>query len=338
MNSNTAQPFSTTLFEIIIVCVTMTPLSQQVVKKCGLLKYKCKRCLTVMVFNHPSFLLLSPISGTCDNVCENGRFQVSKCRQAAAVILAVILTLICASYAYKFPLACKLDRTVCLQAITQLIYFIVALTIVITGNLKPKNAMEFQEEWYTVLTHNNFEYSPRDLLKRNFIYSVILVCMPPAAGVSSFMVSRHENYAIMKSLCLIFSLHLQLAAIFRHAMITKFIENLYKSFSGELKNSLEERELGALDGFEEKLHALRSHYSLLAGNTQFLAHNYTSKIFAWLVCTITILGINVYNLVLAFSEGFGSAADMAIPLETYTLILLILYVVKCVQDLSDVVS
>lgn len=123
----------------------MTPLSQQVVTKCGLF-YKCKRCCTVKAFNQPTFLPLSPISGTCDNSCENGRFEIPRYRQVAAVSLAVILILICASYMYMLPMACELDKTACLQAVIQLNYFLLALTIVVTGNLKPKITLEFQEQ------------------------------------------------------------------------------------------------------------------------------------------------------------------------------------------------
>lgn len=294
-----------------------------------------------MVFNHPSFLPLTPFSSTCDNITENGSFGVSRVRQFAAVLLfTVFLTTTGVAYTYQFPFQCHESNSICLHEVAQLMYILVGFPVIIYGHLKPKCGTEFLTEWYKILENDDFICANKDLVKRNCIYSTILILMSPISAVLSSTVWRDgEVYtSLLRSIFLAAALNLQQAAIYKHGLIMKFIETVYRNFGKKLQVLLEENEEHrSTSNLEEELQNLRKHYSLLENNTRFITHSNGSKFLAWLGCIMTVVGINIYNLVLAWSNGFQSISDMAIPFETYGLIAITVYVIKCAQQLSEAV-
>lgn len=320
---------------------------ERVSKKCGLFKYNCRRCLVAMVFNYPIIVPLSPIVSKCDNTHPGGCFEISKFRQFAALLTVALLILISTFYIYHLPILCELDTGICLQVITQILYSTIGITILIYGHVKPTKSIEVLVEWCDILKNNQIILNYSELIKKNISYLLVLIVMPLVTGVSSYMVLRYQGYATIKSISLVLCLQLQLAAMFRHAMVMAFIQKIYLAFGKEVKNILEKREKQGfhqiepsttIKDFEKSLHNIRLYYSTLASSVMLITKNSSGKLLLWLMCVVIILGMNIYNLVVACGEGFKSTEDMAIPFETYGLISLILYIIKCVQDLSDVVS
>lgn len=316
-------------------------------KKCGLFKSKCGRCITSMVFNHPRFLPLSPIICKCDNINSKGHFEVSKFRQFVALFFTAALIAITVMYLYRLQLMCEQNTTVCLQALTQILYSILSVIILIYGHVKPKITIQLLEEWSEIVRNNTFVCTHNDLLIRNVVYLTTLLAAPLATGFISYMFLRDQTNVEVRCVCLVLSLQLQLAGMFRHAMIMTFLQKVYQSFGLEIKSVLEERDKKGSDQnrqsttesrFEESFLYFRKYYVSLTSNTLLITKNNSEKLFAWLVSVIIILGINIYNLVLACSNGFSVPSDLVIPFETYGLISLILHIIKCVQQLSDVVS
>lgn len=313
---------------------------EKVLRKCGIFKYNCEKCITAMVFNHPIIIPLCPIITKCNKNSETCCFKISKLRQFAAILFIIILIVINALYFCELSVMCGVDKTNCLQEITQILYSTLATMILIFGNLRPKHTITVLEEWCTTLKYSQANCNKGDLVRKNLIYLFILIILPFISGLTSYMILRDEINTVIKSICLILSLHLQLAAMFRHAMIMTFIQRVYESFALELKRSLKERQYQETTSqtFHDMLQKLRKYYALLANNTMLITKSSSAKLFIWLVCVIVILGINIYNLVLAFGEGFASVSDMVVPFETYGLISLILYIITCAQRLSNVVS
>lgn len=321
----------------------MSLYDERILKKCGLFKYNCGRCLVAMVFNYPIIVPLSPIISKCDNTHPRGRFEVSKLRQFFAFLTVALLILISTFYIYHLPTLCKLDTGICLQVITQILYSTISITVLIYGHVKPTKSIDVLVEWCDILKNDQSILNCSDLIKKNISYLLVLIIMPPVTGVSSYMILRYQGYATMKSMSLVLCLQLQLAAMFRHAMIMTFIQKIYQAFGKELKSILRNREkqnepFTTMKDFEKTLQNIRLYYSTLASSVMLITKNSSGKLLLWLMCVVIILGMNIYNLVVACGEGFKSAEDMAIPFETYGLISLILYIIKCVQDLADVVS
>lgn len=321
--------------------------NHRVPKRCRATEVMCTRCFILSIFSYPSLIRISPVTSTCDRVQKDGCFKTSRKRQFVTSVFGMTLLAVVIYFIVAFPLDCRnVSRTTCLQSLIQLLFSITGIVVILYAHLNTQRGIEVLTEWYKLINDiNNIsgvspDQEAHNITKRSLIYTATIVSLPLVTGGLSYLVFRNQDYPMLRMTATTFSQFLQTTAIFRHVIIMAFLEFVHRHFGKAVKQLLQEEQEHPLkhNNLEEKLKTLRKYYSSVASSTLLFTQNKASAFILWLCCIVLILGINVYNLVFALSDGFSSETDVAVPAQTFGSMGLIVYLVTCVQRLSDAVS
>lgn len=321
-------------------------------KYCSVFSLQCDSCLINSIFDFVSPMVISPIKGVCEKWGgHGGPYETSKLRIILSLATASLITIGFSGYLPVSYTACNQDRKECLQLLTETVCCLLGIVATYTQVVIPYLRINNMHAWYRLIKKcklcgyykvaTGFQRSMKGKVVAFKVMSFILPAIMTAMRQSLL---RNKSFWLLRIFGLPFNIHLQLVIIFRHILVVQFMRAIYRAVQNEIRKCLVKCTQSATPKGHRslencnQLRELNRLYSAVYFNSTDFAEHISSRFTLWFGAALLTLIVNIYSIVLLSDAQEIVQEALTLKCQTLLLIVIIIYSLKQIQHLHDVVS